>query len=211
MALGVVGVFVPGMPTTEFVLAASYLFARSSPRLERWLESNRWFGPSLRRFRETRGMPRQAKLIALASMWTGLSLSIYALSSVGAAAQIGAALLGSDRHRDDSLCRPHDGCTTVAHPVVAGGRGGPWSAPAPFRRSDFAHQAVHDREIGVLLERLPQSVVAQTLADGLHHGEGALERLTRIVHAPGILKTTPQGEFRFPQLHRVAKRRREIA
>jgi uncharacterized membrane protein YbaN (DUF454 family) len=94
IALGVIGVFVPGLPTTEFVLAASFLFARSSPRLERWLESNRWFGPSLRRFRETRGMPRQAKLIALASMWTGLGLSIYALSSVGAAAQIGAALLG---------------------------------------------------------------------------------------------------------------------
>ena len=39
-------------------------------------------------------MLRQAKLIALASMWTGLSLSIYALSSVGAAAQIGAVLCG---------------------------------------------------------------------------------------------------------------------
>jgi uncharacterized membrane protein YbaN (DUF454 family) len=94
IALGVIGVFVPGLPTTEFVLAASFLFARSSPRLQRWLESNRWLGPSLRRFRETRGMPRQAKLIALASMWTGLGLSIYALSSVGAAAQIGAALCG---------------------------------------------------------------------------------------------------------------------
>jgi len=94
LALAIVGVFVAGIPTTEFVLAASYLFARSSPRLQRWLESNRWLGPSLRRFRETRGMPRQAKLIALTSMWTGLGLSIYALSSVGAAAQIGAALFG---------------------------------------------------------------------------------------------------------------------
>ena len=83
--------------------------------------------------------------------------------------------------------------------------------PGTFRRSDLAHQAVHDREIGVFLERLPQSVVAQTLADGLHHSKGALERLTRIVHAPGILKTTPQSEFRFPQLHWVAKRRSEIA
>ena len=95
IALGLIGVFVPGLPTTEFVLAASYFFARSSPRLQRWLESNRWLGPSLQRFRETRGMPRQAKLIALASMWTGLSLSIYALSSVGAVAQVGAALLGA--------------------------------------------------------------------------------------------------------------------
>jgi uncharacterized membrane protein YbaN (DUF454 family) len=95
IALGVIGVFVPGLPTTEFVLAASFLFARSSPRLERWLESNRWFGPSLRRFRETGGMPRRTKMLALASMWIGLGVSIYALSSVGAAAQIGAALLGA--------------------------------------------------------------------------------------------------------------------
>jgi uncharacterized membrane protein YbaN (DUF454 family) len=94
IALGVIGVFVPGLPTTEFVLGASYLFARSSPRLERWLESNRWFGPSLRRFRETRGMPRRAKMLALTSMWIGLSVSIYVLASVGVGAQIAAAALG---------------------------------------------------------------------------------------------------------------------
>ena len=94
VALGIIGVFVPGLPTTEFLLAASYLFARSSPRLEHWLESNRWFGPSLRRFRETRGMPRRTKMLALVSMWVGLSLSIYLLASVGVGAQIAAALLG---------------------------------------------------------------------------------------------------------------------
>jgi uncharacterized membrane protein YbaN (DUF454 family) len=94
IALGVVGVFVPGLPTTEFVLAASFLFARSSPRLQHWLESNRWFGPTLRRFRETRGMPRKTKMLALASMWIGLGVSIYALASVGVGAQIAAAMLG---------------------------------------------------------------------------------------------------------------------
>ena len=94
IALGVIGVFVPGLPTTEFVLAASYLFARSSPRLQRWLESNRWLGRSLQRFRETGGMPRSTKMLALASMWIGLGVSIYALASVGVGAQIAAALLG---------------------------------------------------------------------------------------------------------------------
>jgi uncharacterized membrane protein YbaN (DUF454 family) len=94
IALGLVGVFVPGLPSTEFVLAASYLFARSSPRLEHWLESNRWFGPTLRRFRETRGMPRKTKMLALASMWTGIAVSVYALASVGVGAQIAAATLG---------------------------------------------------------------------------------------------------------------------
>ena len=95
IVLGVIGVFVPGVPTTEFVLAASYLFAHSSPRLQRWLESNRWFGPTLRRFRETRSMPRKTKMIALASMWIGLGVSIGALASVGIGAQIAVAMLGA--------------------------------------------------------------------------------------------------------------------
>ena len=94
VALGIIGVFVPGLPTTEFLLAGSYLFARSSPRLEHWLESNRWFGPSLRRFRETRGMPLRTKMLAIVSMWVGLSVSIYLLASVGVGAQIAAAGFG---------------------------------------------------------------------------------------------------------------------
>jgi uncharacterized membrane protein YbaN (DUF454 family) len=94
VALGIIGVFLPGLPTTEFILAASYLFARSSPRLEGWLERNRWFGPSLRRFRETRGMPRKAKIVAIASMWTGLAISTQLLAGVGVAAQLAAVGFG---------------------------------------------------------------------------------------------------------------------
>jgi uncharacterized membrane protein YbaN (DUF454 family) len=93
-AMGIIGVFVPGLPTTVFVLTASYLFARSSPRLERWLETNRWLGPSLRRFRATRGMARRSKALALVSMWSGLGVSIYALAGVGVGAQMLAASLG---------------------------------------------------------------------------------------------------------------------
>ena len=89
VVIGVAGVFLPGVPTTEFIIAASYLFARSSPRLEGWLEENRWFGPVLRRFRETRGMARKTKALALAWMWTGLSISLYVL----AASSIGIQLL----------------------------------------------------------------------------------------------------------------------
>jgi hypothetical protein len=94
VALGIIGVFVPGMPTTVFVIAASYLFAHSSPTLERWLERNRWLGPSLRRFKETRGMPLKSKVLALISMWAGLAISLRALAAVGTVAQLLALLLG---------------------------------------------------------------------------------------------------------------------
>src|SRR6187551_868121 len=89
-----IGVFVPGLPTTEFTIAASYLFARSSPRLEGWLEGNRWFGRMRRRFRETRGMPRKAKALALAWLWSGLSMSLYALASAGIGIQLFVLTMG---------------------------------------------------------------------------------------------------------------------
>jgi uncharacterized membrane protein YbaN (DUF454 family) len=94
VALGIIGVFVPGLPTTEFIIAASYLFARSSPRLEAWLEGNRWFGPMLRRFRDTRGMPLRTKALALAWMWSGVAISLYVLAATGVAAQLFVLSMG---------------------------------------------------------------------------------------------------------------------
>ena len=87
IGLGALGTVVPGLPTTVFLIAASYLLTRSSPRLERRLREHRRLGPFLQRLAETGGMPRQAKVAALASMWTGVALSCLALAAVGVAAQ----------------------------------------------------------------------------------------------------------------------------
>ena len=88
VTLAIIGVLVPGMPTTVFVIAASFFFSRSSPNLAAWLEGNRWLGPPLRQFRETRGMPARNKAAALASMWGGVGASLYALAGVSVAAQV---------------------------------------------------------------------------------------------------------------------------
>jgi len=93
VALGFIGVLVPGMPTTVFVLAASYFFARSSPRLEGWLLAHRWFGPPLRRFRDTGGMTRSAKAAALGSMWSAISISSVVLAAANRNAALAAILL----------------------------------------------------------------------------------------------------------------------
>ncbi len=82
VALAFAGVFVPGLPVTVFVIAASFCFARSSPRFEAWLLANQWFGPRLRYFRESGGMPRSAKRTALLSMWTAIALSSILLARV---------------------------------------------------------------------------------------------------------------------------------
>lgn len=94
VALGFAGVFLPGLPTTVFLIAASYCFARSSPRFEAWLYANRWFGPRLRRFRETGGMPKSAKVAALTSMWIAIAISSLALATISILASLFTIALG---------------------------------------------------------------------------------------------------------------------
>jgi len=92
------GVVVPGLPTTVFLIGASYLFARSSPRLERRLRESRWFGSTLSRIADSGGaMPRRAKVVALLSMWAGIATSVLVLSGVVAlqAATVALGLVGT--------------------------------------------------------------------------------------------------------------------
>jgi hypothetical protein len=94
VGLAFAGVFVPGLPTTVFVIAASWLFARSSPKFDGWLRANRWFGPALRRFQETGGMTRPMKAAALTSMWVVIALSSLPLAAVHAAGALVTVGLG---------------------------------------------------------------------------------------------------------------------
>ncbi len=75
VALGAVGAVVPGLPTTVFLIIASWFFTRSSPALNRRLLGHPKFGPPLRRFLEERSMPPQAKAKCLISMWTGITVA----------------------------------------------------------------------------------------------------------------------------------------
>ena len=68
LAVGVIGIFVPGLPTTVFILMAGWAAARSSPRFSAWLESHRTFGPMLRDWRESRAVSRRSKLSATIMM-----------------------------------------------------------------------------------------------------------------------------------------------
>lgn len=68
VAIGVIGIFVPGLPTTIFLIAAAACFAKSSPWLHNWLISHSWFGPIIKNWQETKSIPRKAKIIALLMM-----------------------------------------------------------------------------------------------------------------------------------------------
>jgi uncharacterized membrane protein YbaN (DUF454 family) len=64
VALGVIGIFVPGLPTTVFILLAGWAAARSSPRFAAWLENHATFGPMILDWRERGAVSRKAKISA---------------------------------------------------------------------------------------------------------------------------------------------------
>jgi uncharacterized membrane protein YbaN (DUF454 family) len=83
LATGVIGMFIPVLPTTCFLLLAAWCFGRSSPRLHRWMHTNRWFGEYLSDYREGRGIPWRIKVGSLSVMWATIGLSVvFAVSSI---------------------------------------------------------------------------------------------------------------------------------
>lgn len=76
VALGVVGIFIPVLPTTPFLLLAAACYAASSKRFYRWLTTNRLFGPHLVNYREGRGMSVKVKAGTLTLMWSMMAVSI---------------------------------------------------------------------------------------------------------------------------------------
>lgn len=78
--LGVIGVVLPILPTTPFLILALAFFARSSPRFHQMLLNNRWVGTSLQQWEEKKSVSRQTKRNASVLVFISFSLSIAILS-----------------------------------------------------------------------------------------------------------------------------------
>jgi len=76
LGLGVLGAFLPLLPTTPFVLVAAFAFARSSQRWHDWLLSHRFFGPLIEDWRAHGAISRPTKAVAALSMIAVFSLSV---------------------------------------------------------------------------------------------------------------------------------------
>ena len=74
--LGIIGIFVPILPTTPFLLLAAACYMRSSERSYQWLTHNRVFGVYVRNYIEGRGMPVRIKIFTILLLWLTIGLSI---------------------------------------------------------------------------------------------------------------------------------------
>lgn len=79
LVVGIVGIFLPVLPTVPFILLASVCYARASRRLYNWLMNHRWFGPPLRDWKRTKTLPSKVKVMAISMIAISASVSVFFL------------------------------------------------------------------------------------------------------------------------------------
>ena len=75
LVLGAVGIVLPVLPTTPFLLLALACYLRSSERMTQWMLNNKYFGKYIRNYRAGKGIPLKTKLIAITTLWITISIS----------------------------------------------------------------------------------------------------------------------------------------
>ncbi len=77
LALGVIGIFLPLLPTTPFLLLASLCYVKGSKKLYNKLMTNKYLGPYIKGFKNKQGMPLKAKYYSIILLWVSLGISMY--------------------------------------------------------------------------------------------------------------------------------------
>lgn len=99
LAVGVIGIFLPLIPTTGPLLLAAVCFDRSSPTFHRWLMNNRYLGGYIKNYREGRGLPLMQKVCTISLLWTTITLSIvFAVDAWWGRALLAAVAIGVTWH-----------------------------------------------------------------------------------------------------------------
>jgi len=75
--LGIIGVFIPFLPTTPFLLLAAGFFLKGSDRLYQWLINHKLFGKYIRNFREYKAIPIKTKIFAVSTLWATILASVF--------------------------------------------------------------------------------------------------------------------------------------
>jgi uncharacterized membrane protein YbaN (DUF454 family) len=95
VGIGGIGVVIPGLPTTVFMVFAAWCFSKSSPRFERWLLELPGIGPMISDYRDGLGMPKRTKISVLAMITVAVTLSAIVVDhSIVRLAIIAAGIVG---------------------------------------------------------------------------------------------------------------------
>jgi len=76
MGLGILGIFVPVLPTIPFLLLAAACYARSSQKFYDWLLNNKYFGSYIRNYQQRKAIPLKAKVLTIALLWATIVCSV---------------------------------------------------------------------------------------------------------------------------------------
>lgn len=77
LGLGIIGIPLPVLPTTPFLLLAAACYVRGSERMYNWLMRNKWFGKYIRDYREKGGIPLKIKVGAISFLWIAIGITTY--------------------------------------------------------------------------------------------------------------------------------------
>ena len=77
LVLGIIGIFLPILPTTPFLLLAAACFARSSKRFYNWLINNKWIGAYIKNYQEGKGVPLKIKVFTISLLWITILFSVF--------------------------------------------------------------------------------------------------------------------------------------
>jgi uncharacterized membrane protein YbaN (DUF454 family) len=75
LSLGIIGIFIPLLPTTPFLLLAAACYIRGSKKFYNWLIKNRWLGEYIKNYQEGRGVPFNVKIITIIVLWLTILIS----------------------------------------------------------------------------------------------------------------------------------------
>lgn len=82
VGLGMLGIFLPILPTTPFLLLAAACYARSSKRFYDWLLHNKWFGSYIKNYREGKGVPLKVKVYTISLLWITILFSAFFIINI---------------------------------------------------------------------------------------------------------------------------------
>ncbi len=98
VGIGVIGIFIPLLPTTPFLLLAAYCFNRGSDRMRNWFKSNKLISSYVNNYHKKKGIPVRAKMNSIFILWITIGISIYFVSNIYLRIILALVIVGVTTH-----------------------------------------------------------------------------------------------------------------